>query len=734
MRYGIAAAELEPVKGRAVLESVDIRAGLRGLLSEVVATQTYRNVEKTNIEAVYTFPLPLDAVLLELELELNGKRKKGVVQAKPEAQERYEDAVVEGDSAALLEQVGPGLFTVNVGNILPDEKAVIRIRYAQLHHWQGDSLRFHLPTTIAPRYGDPAAAGLKEHETPEYALSADRGFSLTVRIEGELARAGFECPTHPAAVSEDDGVREISFGGGYTQMDRDFVLVIREPEGRAVEALTALDKTDGQGGYVACASFHPAFPEDLPESPRRLNLVVDCSGSMGGDSIAQAKAALHEILSLLKPSDRFNLIVFGSSHQLLFPEAVVADDANIRMASRFVGRIDADMGGTEIGGALRAACQEDEPADMLLITDGEVWDTEGIVAEMKRSGCRIFAVGVGSSVSEAFVRQLADATGGACELVSPREDMSERIVRHFRRINQRRAKSARIEWPQAPDAQVPADAGAVYAGDTLHVFGWFKERPAGQASLMVDFGDGRTIRQDLPLSGGLQGEAADDLPRVAAHARLPGLERKDAAGMAERYRLVTEHTSCVLVLERADGEKAENLPELRKAAQQLAAGWGGLEECRAFMMATPAPRMGHAGRVLSKNMMMPDMMMSKKRMKKRSAATIARDISVSDSGFGRLVAGLNGLYADVRSEGPGSVDDLVEAGLDQDAAAALLALAAECDEAVVVAWFLARLAESDAGKGLSRRVKRLVRKAAKGVTVPDAVSDAVMEMMAAAAV
>ena len=35
--------------------------------------------DPVNIEAVYTFPLPLDAVLLELVLELNGKTLRGVV-------------------------------------------------------------------------------------------------------------------------------------------------------------------------------------------------------------------------------------------------------------------------------------------------------------------------------------------------------------------------------------------------------------------------------------------------------------------------------------------------------------------------------------------------------------------------------------------------------------------------------------------------------------------------------
>ena len=67
----------------------------------------------------------------------------------------------------------------------------------------------------------------------------------------------------------------------------------------------------------------------------------------------------------------------------------------------------------------------------MLITDGEVWDWEKVTAMAAKSGYRFFTVGVGSSVSEAFVRTLADVTGGACELVSPHEDMAEKIVRHL---------------------------------------------------------------------------------------------------------------------------------------------------------------------------------------------------------------------------------------------------------------------------------------------------------------
>ena len=330
-------------------------------------------------------------------------------------------------------------------------------------------------------------------------------------------------------------------------------------------------------GVVALASFHPRFPADTPKSPRRVTLVVDCSGSMGGDSIAQARAALEEILALLKPEDRFNLIAFGSSHRALFPEPVMADAEHIREATRFVGQLDASMGGTEIGAALDAA-YGGGPGDVLLVTDGEVWNDSDVVGRAEQSGKRIFTVGVGSSVAEAFVRELAERTGGACELVSPREDMAERIVRHFRRMDQPRAARVSVEWSAAARRQVPESVDAVYGGDTLHLLAWLAEPPSDHATLTLTLEGGRELREQVAFTptAGTDQEDADVLPRVAARRRLRDLQQDEATDLAVRYQLVTEHTSCVLVYAREVDAKAEKVPALRKVPQVLAAGWGGV--------------------------------------------------------------------------------------------------------------------------------------------------------------
>ena len=384
---------------------------------------------------------------------------------------------------------------MNVGNILAGEEVRVTVRYAELYTWQGSNVRFYLPTTIAPRYGDPEGAGLQPHQAPEYALLTENRFQLKLTLLGVLAKARLDCPSHQIADAESPCGTVVTLATGETFMDRDFILNIVLPE--TAHDVILLDR-DFDGGFVALASFTPKLP--LPDTipPKSIKIVIDCSGSMNGDSIAQARQAISDILSQLRPEDFFNIIAFGSSHKTYFERQVQANKDNLTKVRRLLRSLEANMGGTEMGQALQAAVALPGPAipqDVLLITDGQIWGGEEISNRMKKSGHRVFTVGVGSSVSEGFVRQLAQETGGACELVVPNEEMTAKIVRHFRRIYLPRADKVAVRWPQVPTQVIPETIGPVYDGDTVHVFARFSEKPDGPVSLDITLADGCTFTQ-----------------------------------------------------------------------------------------------------------------------------------------------------------------------------------------------------------------------------------------------
>lgn len=724
MMRASALAAMESVGGEPIiLEEVCFDATVEDLMAEVAVIQSYRNPGTTSIEAVYTFPLPADGVLLDFEVEIGDRRLAGVVVEKKESERRYEDAITDGDAAVLLEQAGPGLYTASVGNLLPGETARIRFRYGLLLRWNGDRVRFSMPTTIAPRYGDPGSAGLAPHQVPYHSFDAERAFGFRIALRGMLADARLNSPTHDVGVASETGQTIVTLNGK-PAMDRDFVLEAHLVRKDAAGAFTAPDVT----GWVALASFRP---EITSASERRcVKIVVDCSGSMAGDSIAQAKMGLERILDNLRPADLFDIIAFGGRPRALFSRETPVSEATLAAARRFVRALNADMGGTEIGAAMEAAYgfrnASDLPHDLLLITDGEVWKHDEIIAGARRSGYRHFTVGVGSAVAEGIIRGLAEATGGACEFVTPREDMGERIHRHFQRMYAPSAANAIVRWPFPAAGNFPHSIETVHGGDTVHVFAWFPQRPAGEAILEITLADGRVLKDRAPIRA-MEDESSDwpsatdtipsVLARVAAARQLFTIgDDKAGTDLALRYQLMSRWTNYLVVHVRADADKTEDLPKIVRVPQVLAAGWHGT----GTVLASQAFSGKHVA--LDKPAVSASVCYDR-------APTVSLRCSVS--GFERraVISGADPLVARLNAKADSSLpslEDLADLGVPENVLAMLRDLVDRgTREAVVVAAFLHVLTESDARNAFDREMLRYILKAWKTAMPDRSVMDAV---------
>ncbi|RME81836.1 MAG: VWA domain-containing protein, partial [Zetaproteobacteria bacterium] len=386
----------------APLEDVRVHVWIHDALSVVKVRHRYRNREDKPIEAVFTFPVPLDATVLGLEAEIGGARLQARVVEREDAEEAYERAIGQGDAAVLLEEVEPGIHAVNLGNLNPNEEAVLTIRYGIPNRWRDGRLRFVLPTVIAPRYGMPDH---EPHHHPDVDPLASHSYALEVEIAGDAAEAEVSCPTHPVRIERGERSVRVRPCSERLTMDRDFVLVLRRQKTRAAGFYLRTPK-----GVLMMAAFAPQAREGSAraterERAARIKIVCDCSGSMAGDSIWQAKEALRCLLAELSPEDRFTIVRFGSRHEWLFPELRPSDGEALAQALAYLRRMDADMGGTELARALKAAFALDAgvPADVVLITDGEVWRHDRIVALARHSEHRVFVVGVGSAPVEGLL-------------------------------------------------------------------------------------------------------------------------------------------------------------------------------------------------------------------------------------------------------------------------------------------------------------------------------------------
>ena len=577
------------------MKSVHVHGKLDGLLLRMKVRQTYTNESEDTLETVYTFPLAWGATLLNLAVELNGKRLSGTVIEKKKAVKQYEEAIDNGDTPIMVERSGRGLYTANLGNLLPGETAVIEIEYAQLLNLEADRIRLNIPTTIAPRYGDQhQQGGLQPHQTAAANGLVEYGFFMTLDIQGTAAKGMVSSPTHPIKTTKSfDGINVQL--GNQAYLDRDFVLLIEDLEGESF--CIAGPDTEGSNTTAIITSFCPKLPKTKP-SNLRLKVLLDCSGSMAGDSMKQARVALKHLFKQLNEEDSFAYTRFGSSIDRVTKKMTMAYSERIQSLLSTIEKTEADLGGTELemamtdvfnmnaNGKARNSPEVTDSADVLLITDGEVWNIENILASARISGHRVYTIGVGSAPAESLLRELAKDTGGASEFVTPREDMRGAVDRILTRMRSAQEVRFAIKWNAIEDQHKDHEWASTLPpqlidGETVHLYARLPaktEKPPVLICKTLVKDEEQEVSSAKPLS--ITWDTEGIVARLCAAAQIGELtegkaDTKLAKSLAMKYQLVTQHTNLFLVHERAEENKADGLPKLQQVAQMQAAGFGG---------------------------------------------------------------------------------------------------------------------------------------------------------------
>jgi len=355
------------------------------------------------------------------------------------------------------------------------------------------------------------------------------------------------------------------------KLDRDVVINFDGLTGRSF-ALSGPDER----AEVVLASFCPDLsgPEVKP-GPLRLKILVDCSGSMNGDSMEGAKEAMRRLLKQLGPLDAVSYSRFGSYVQHDMNRLTACDPEGLAVLGRLIEATVADLGGTAMNEAIISTFKDisgsEDRADLLLITDGDIWDTANTVKTALQSGQRVFAIGVSSAPAESLLRKLAEETGGACELISPRDDFEAAISRQLNRMRGQKAAEVEIDWGAEPVWRTVLPK-YLYDGETLHIFAAF-ERPLQNTPKLK----WRVNGQDhFARAGEIIVCDNPDLRRLGGRQRLEMADGQEALNLAMKYQLVSSQSSLFLIQVREAGEKAQGLPKLRQVEQMLAAGYGGL--------------------------------------------------------------------------------------------------------------------------------------------------------------
>lgn len=548
-------------------------------------TQIFHNNTQNWVEAVYVYPLAEDGAVDTLKMVIGERIIVGEIKERQTARAIYEQAKASGYKASLIEQERPNIFTNSVANIGPGETVLVQIEYQQPVKQSADTFSLRIPLVVAPRYNPAPVAQNVDFKTDGNGWGAsndpvpdrDRITSpvldprehgpvnpvqITVRLQAGFPLADVKSHHHQVKtenVSADTQV--IKLVEGPVPADRDFELTWTSAAQRAPSVGLFRERV-GNDDYLLAFVTPPSLEQAQEQRPREAIFVIDNSGSMGGTSMTQAKASLLYALDRLKPSDRFNVVRFDNTFDVMFPDSVAANAENIAHAKAFVSAL-AARGGTEMVPAMKAALTDARASEsnllrqVVFLTDGAIGNDQQLLDTLAamRGRSRVFMVGIGSAPNSFLMNRAAEIGRGTFTHIGSVDQVELRMRALFEKLESPAVTNLAVSFSDAKADITPAVAPDLYRGEPL-VMAAKLSALAGNLEIKGRIGD-RPWSITLPLAKAAEGNGLSKLwaRRKIADAEVaktlrqatPEETDKTITTLGLDHQLVTRLTSLVAV-------------------------------------------------------------------------------------------------------------------------------------------------------------------------------------------
>jgi Ca-activated chloride channel family protein len=407
---------------RLPLKQTSADVSIAGVIARVKVNQLFANEGKKPIEAVYVFPASTRAAVHGMRMKIGQRVIEARIDRREAARQTYEAARQAGKRTSLLEQERANVFTMNVANIMPGDQIAVELDYSELLVPEDATYEFVYPTVVGPRYGGGADPKRDRWIANPYLPAGQPEpykFDLRAHVETGIALKELVSPSHDVKVTYAGPNRADVTLNGPGGGNRDFVLRYRLAGGE-IETGALVWEGPGRDGkresFFAVMVEPPQKPRQNQIPPREYIFLLDVSGSMMGFPLDTAKELMRNLLSRLRPTDRFDVVLFSGASATLAPDgSLPATPANIARGIRYVEEQHGG-GGTELMGGLEACYAIRQRAQgvartVVVVTDGFV----GVEAQAFRfvrehlDEANLFAFGIGSSVNRGLIEGLARA-------------------------------------------------------------------------------------------------------------------------------------------------------------------------------------------------------------------------------------------------------------------------------------------------------------------------------------
>lgn len=551
--------------GSVPLKDTKVNASISGFIARVNVRQEFTNSFTEPIEAVYVFPLSQNGAVDNMTMTVGTRVIRGTIMKRDEARQVYETAKNAGQTASLLDQERPNIFTQAVANIMPGESVIIDISYVENLKYEDGQYEFVFPMTVGPRYIPGSVADAAKISPPVAATRAGHDVSIQVNLNAGVPIESIRSSSHQIAQTNLSAESaNVSLANEKTIPNKDFILRYDVSGKRLEDGI--LTHRGERGGFFTLMLQPPDMPRSEDRTPKEIVFVLDTSGSMSGFPIEKAKEAMQLSLDGLYPEDTFNLITFAGDTEILFDAPVPATQGNLEKAKAFLASREG-RGGTEMMTAIKAALDSSDSKEHLRIvcfmSDAMIGNDDEIVAEIQRHPkARVFSFGIGQSVNRSLLDRMAEAGRGEVEYVALEDDGSKAARRFYERVRSPMLTDISIDWNGMPVSDVyPAKLGDLFSAKPVIVNGRFAKGGSGTIRLRGKLA-GQDYVREIPVSLPETETANDVLATLWARKRIDqlsndALNSTNAAELNQQitnlgleFRLLTSFTSFVAVEER----------------------------------------------------------------------------------------------------------------------------------------------------------------------------------------
>ena len=527
--------------------------------------QVFYNPNDWMVEGTYIFPLPVDSVVNNFVLWVDGKPIEGKVLDAEQARQTYLDTVQEMRDPALLEYLGRGAVQASIFPIPPQGERRIELEYSQALTAENGLIRYIYPLN-----------------TEKFSAKPLEDVSVSVLIKSKQPIRAVYSPTHKLdTVRENETQVKVGYEDNDVLPNMDFALYYSVGSSEAFHLLTYRDPGDQDPDGFFMMLLAPSTQRRSPVINKDVLIVLDHSGSMEGDKFNMARSALRYILTHLNPDDRFYLTAFSTGVESFSSE--LQPTGRVSDALNWVENLIAE-GSTDINRALLetvSVVDKERPTYMIFLTDG--LPTEGetdsgkILDNMKSdapSNLRLFAFGVGYDVDTFLLDSLTQEHHGLSTYVKEGEALDEVVSAFYSRISTPIMTDLELEIDKVSSYDIyPNPLPDLFEGTQVIVIGRYHD--GGKANITLRGkvnGEEQSYRYSglnfIQDSRGLN-DLRDKLPRLWATRKIGYLLNKfrletpdqetidQIIRLSIRYGIVTPYTSFLVTEDMPLGGEAQ---------------------------------------------------------------------------------------------------------------------------------------------------------------------------------